>query len=322
MKDSKNPVSKRSALLLLHTPLQAWIAEQVLRDEAVSNYDLVYFTQNNSSEDRYYFGRLSTKADNAKYCFAPKRQFDIFCHLDFRRQAKSWYQDKGHDLTVIASIDAHVGIAISNRQMTSELVTFDDGLANITLSDPYHVDRIPWRSRLYRKLLGASDLLTIKNRIARHYTLYPQFENIVEPSRLKTLQGWSRDQGVHSPRVGATKTYFLGQPFKEVMSATDINTLEKYIKTLGIDIYVRHPRENSPLELSSPYLDKKGRIAEDAIVHDAGNCQVHVIGWFSTALFNLGAVAQRRTALLLRKHPESSRMADMARKVGCEVVFL
>lgn len=322
MKDSKNPVSKRSALLLVHTPLQAWIAEQVLRDEEVSNYDLVYFTQNDASEDRHYFDRLSTKADNAQYCFASKRRFDIFYHLDFRRQAKSWYHDQGHDLTMLASLDAHVVNAISNRQMTSELVTFDDGLANITLSDPYHVDRIPWRTRLYRKLLGASDLASIKNRIARHYTLYAQFENIVEPSRLKTLQGWSRDQGVLNHSVGATKTYFLGQPLEEVMSDEDIKTFENYVKTLGIDVYVRHPREASFLDIGAPYLDKAGAIAEDAIVRDAGNCQVHVIGWFSTALFNLGAVVQRRTVLLMPGHPESSRMADMARKVGCEVVFL
>jgi beta-galactosamide-alpha-2,3-sialyltransferase len=318
--DSMNQVNKRSALLLLRTPFQARMAERILQDETVSAYDLVYFTQDDSIEDRYYFNRLSAKANNAQYCYAPRRLFDILSHFNFCYQAKKWYENQGHDLTLLASINAHVINAISRKQVQSELVTFDDGLVNIGSWGPYYIDGLQWRNSFYRKIMGTANLASTKSRIARHYTLYPQFENIVETGRLKTLCGWRRydEQSIDC----TTKTYFIGQPFEEVLTFDQIAGLKKYLKTLAIDLYVRHPREKISLNLGVPYLNKRGQIAEDAIVSDAGLSQVHLIGWFSTVLFNLGNVAQRRTMLLINSDPTTNEMAKFATKAGCEVVLI
>lgn len=327
MINSINRRAKRSALLLVRTPLQAWIAEQVLRAEAVTSYDFIYFTHNDSSEDRHYFNRLSASADHAQYCYAPTRRFDIFGNLDFYWQTKKWHHDLGHEITLMASIDSHLINAISKQQVTSELITFDDGLANILPSDRYSKDNISWRSRIYRKFLGASDLAITKHRIAYHYTLYEKFDNIVESGRLKLLSGWNfngqsrnieKDVGALQP----IKTYFIGQPFEEAMSAEHVNILENYVKTLGIDIYVRHPREVQPLDIRVPFLEKADDIAENAILRDAKNCEIHIFGWFSTVLFNLNLMAIQRTMILMQADPVSSNMAEMARKVGCEVILL
>ena len=322
MKDvnSKKTISKRSALLLVRTPLQAWIAEKVLRAESVSSYEVVYFTQDDSEEDRYYYSRLSAKADNGQYCYSPRHRFDISNHLDFRRQAKKWHRDQRHDLTLMGSITAHVINAISSQQVTSELVTFDDGTYNILTWDKFHVDSISWRSCIYRKLLGATDLERTKTRIARHYTLHPQFENIVEPGRLKTLPEWGRDEGQSID--GTTRTYFIGQPFEEDLTFEQISVLKTYLLTLSVDFYVRHPRERITLELRVPYLEKEGQIAEDAIVNNAGRSQIHVVGWFSTVLFNIGQVAHRRTMILLHSDRASHEMAKLGTKAGCEIVFI
>lgn len=319
--NSQDSALKRTALLLIRTPLQAWIAEQTLRAETVSHYDIVYFTHNNSSEDRYYFKRLALRAENSQYCYAPARHFDILGHLDFRRQANIWYRDKKRDLILFASIDSHVMNAISRCQIGSKLITFDDGLGNIFPSDRYCLDNISWRSRIYRKLLGASDLKCTKARIVRHYTLYSEFANIVDPGRLRRLHGWSPYE-IAAESLVAIKTYFLGQPFEEVLSPAQIGALVAHLKTMAVDFYVRHPRERKLLDIGATCLDKQGRIAEDAIVSHAGTAGVHLVGWFSTVLFNLGEVAQRRTMLLLNSDPGTPRMAEMARQAGCEVVIL
>jgi hypothetical protein len=313
--------AQRSALLLLRTPFHAWVAQQVLRAEGVARFDLVYFTQNDSAEDRHYFKQLSTAAQNAQYCYAPARRFDILGHVDFHRQTRPWHADQGHDLTLLASINSPVLNAIASRQANSEWVTFDDGLANIMPTGMYQMDNASWRNRFYRGCLGATALACTKARIARHYTLYGAFSNIVEPGRLRRLQGWSR-AGVATGGSDATKTYFLGQPFQEVLSPLQIGALETHLRTMAIDFYVRHPRERKILDIGAPFLDKQGHIAEDAIVRHAGRAAVHLVGWFSTVLFNLGNVAQRRTMLLLGTDPGTPRMAEMARKAGCEVVIL
>ena len=88
---------RRSALLLVRTPLQAWISGQVLQAEGVGRYDLAYFTHNDSSEDQHYFGELAAGADQAQYCHAPVRRYDILGHLDFHRQTASWKRRQAPD---------------------------------------------------------------------------------------------------------------------------------------------------------------------------------------------------------------------------------
>ena len=310
----------RSALLLLRTPFQAWIAEQVLRAEGVAEYELLYFTQHDSVEDRHYFRHLAEGCELAKYCYAPVRLFDILGHLDFRRRVGGWYRDRGFDLVLLASIDAFVPNAIARRQRSAALVTFDDGTGNFNSQGIYHVDRLNPRGRLYRRMFGATDLKSIHARVVRHYTMYPQFTNIVGPDRMRMLAGWQTEND-RSTGEG-TRNYFIGAPFEQVMTADQIRLFEGYLRGQKIDYYVKHPRERRILEIGVPLLDKGGRIAEDAIVLNAGEFRIHVIGWFSTVLFNLGAVAQRRTMVLFRGDPRSAHMAQLAETAGCETVFL
>lgn len=53
---------KRSALLLLRTPFQAWFAELALSAESIFDCEVIYFTQNDSTQDRNYYKKLSSNA--------------------------------------------------------------------------------------------------------------------------------------------------------------------------------------------------------------------------------------------------------------------
>lgn len=311
----------RTALLLIRTPLQAWLAEQVIAAEKISKYEILYFTHNDSPEDRHYFAKLASSACGARYFHAPPRRFDVLTHVDLHRQTRPWRRNYGYDLVLLASIDGHVINSISWLQSGSELVTFDDGVGNILPSDRYYVDNVARRVRLYRRCFGATDLKTIKRRIVRHYTLYPQFGNIVDAARVVPLQGWADSESIDAGTRN-TRTYFLGQPFQEALSKAQIDCLARYVRGMQVDAYVRHPREQLPLELGVPFLDKQGQIAEEAVLLDARGHQAHVVGWFSTALLNLSAVVHRSTMLLVSSDPGSARMASIAKQVGCEVVFI
>lgn len=317
---AEGSASGRSALVLVRTPLQAWVVERVLEAEGVSTYDVVYFTQQDSPEDRHYFGRLRARAARAQYCFAPVRRFDVLGHLDFRRQTHAWFRDQRRDLVMLASIDAPVPNAITARQRSSELVTFDDGLANIYRQGSYHVDRAGPRARLYRHLLGAEALAATRQKVARHYTLHPGFENIVDAARLRPLASWSGER--RSPVGEGARTYFIGQPLEEVMGLEQVQALQAHVRTLGVDRYVKHPRERRLLDIGAPLLEKGGLIAEEAIVRDAGSDAIHLVGWFSSVLVNLGGLAERRTVLLPRAHAQTAHLAALAAQAGCEVVLL
>lgn len=311
-----------SALLLIRTPFQAWIVEQVLAAEAVHSYHVVYFTQNNSEEDQNYYGRLSENAVSKQFFYVPKCRYDIQSHFKFYHLAKEWRVDKGCDLILMASIDSLVLNSIASKQAESSLITFDDGLSNIFEEGIYHSPRKSWRISLYRKFFGSTDLLTVRARIKRHYTMYSGFRNIVPPDRLRSLQGWSRVNSSTLERSLSYNTYFIGQPFHEVLSASQLITITRYLEKKNIDWYVPHPREHNLLNIGVPSLDKHGRIAEEAIINHSGITPIHVIGWFSATLLNLKSVAQCSTMLLLGTDPRTPRMLEIGENSGCEVVIL
>jgi len=309
----------KTALVLLRTPFQASIVAKILDQEDVGEFDLLYFTQNNAEEDRYYFNTLTKHARSAAYCHAPVRRFDILGHMDWYRQARSWIRDHGCDLTIMASIDNYIFGAIAYRQIGSELITMDDGTANLFKAAGYYTDRSNRRGRAYRYLLGAYDLSEMKKRISRHYTLHPQFENIVSRDKLRSIQS-----SPPSPAKADASpiTFFIGGPFEEVLTQEQIYRLAAHVRAQPVDYYIKHPREVAPLEIGAPFLDKSGLIAEDAIMRAAAGRPVHLIGWFSSVLFNIGGRATRRTMLLPKDASHNREQAKMAEAVGCETVFL
>jgi len=307
----------KTALVILRTPFQAWMAKQILDLEGVTSFSLVYFTVQNSSEDQNYYSELSSLAKEAQYIYVPKTRKDIFSQFSFKSHAKKWLRDKGCDLTLLSSIDAFLPSAIMAKQGGAELVTFDDGTSNINDESVFFIDRLNCRGRLYKKYFGALSLEETKKRIARHYTLHSEFPNIVGPDRLISLPGWSKRQYIAEQKP--EKKYFLGAPFfRRELSKEMIHELELYLASLDIDAYVRHPREESPLNIGAPVLNKNGLIAEEAILRDAMDVPIHVLGTSSSVLFNMALAAQNRTMLLFSS--SLSGMERLALKSGCDVI--
>ena len=310
-----------TALLLIRTPLQAWIAERVLKAEGVTRYDLVYFTQNDSTEDKFYYQLLAAGAVRSQYCHVPLKRYDILGHIDFFIQSRTWRRKPSPDLVMLASYDSPVINALASVHKFSRLVTFDDGTANIFTDGLYHLDIVSRRMKLYRCFFRATSPDIFKDRISRHYTIYPGFINIVENARLRYINGWQHYADRADFSVDA-KVYFIGQPYEEVLNPAQIGRLEEYLRTKVIHSYVRHPRERSPINIDLPFLDKQGRVAEDAILADAGDRPIHIIGWFSSVMLNLAAIASKRTMILLNDHPASKMQANLALQSGCEIVFI
>lgn len=308
------------ALLILRTPFQAWLAESVLKHESIDQYDLVYLTQNDSTEDQYYFGRLSSRANQSQYCFVPPMLPDIRNHLAFRKRLAKWFKPAVYDTVLLASIDALVPNALATRHGAgAQLITFDDGSANIYADSAYRCDMPSRRMRLYRRLFGALTIELTISRIVRHYTLHPGLDNIVDNERLRLIKKLSEPSGIQNQ--SAVLKVFIGQPFHDVLSVQQLDCLRHYLEGHQFDYYVQHPRESAPLIEKISLLDKQGLIAEDAIPRAANGRAVKVVGWFSTVLFNMHGTA-KRTMLLFEDDSRTPGMAELAERVGCEVVVL
>lgn len=313
--------NRQYALVLVRTPFQAWLVEKVLEAEQVASFDVLYFTQNDSPEDRFYYMRLAENARGKKYVFVPRQARDLLNHVRFAANAWQAVFGKRYDSTIVSSIDSYVLNAISNRRLAGKLVTFDDGTANYNQVGVYFNEPSSLRGRLYRYLFRAKSIIATRARISRHYTIQPEFKNIVDSDRLQAIAGWEHStekQDVSS----LPKTFFIGAPFHEVLDHRQIEILELHARKIGIDVYVRHPRELEPLDLVAPFLEKCGKIAEEAILDDAAGRPIVLVGFLSSVMFNLAACAHRRIILVPTGSERHSALSELACKSGCEIVQL
>lgn len=307
------------ALVIIRTPFQAWLVEKVLEKECIKIFDVLYFTQNNSKEDGFYYEKLSLKARNSEYIFVPSQRFSILSAIMFKIKSRAWYKSSNYNQLLFASIDAFFINSLANAYPNAQLITFDDGTANINPNSIYHVESNNLRIFLYRYFMKALPLIQLKQKISRHYTLYRDRENIVESNRLRYIEGWTEKL---SRNINESKIYFLGAPFEEVMNLQEIDRLEKYARALEVDAYVAHPREKNLLNLGAKLLDKRGRIAEEAIILDAKDASIVLVGLFSTVMLNIGPLCKECIVLLPKDAPKTPELFELSKKAGCTPILI
>jgi len=311
-------------LLIVRTPFQAWFCLQLIDHLGIINYDLLYITHNNSEEDRSYFSRLSSSAKISEYVYLPPARFDLFTHIKLRLRVRSWFCDCDYKNVYVASINSLVINALICRFSFSNLYTFDDGAANLVKGGPYYADPDTNRMKLYRSLFKGLAVEKIRARIARHYSLYEGFCNIVDESRITYLDGW-RSEHQRAPDITVprecTKRYFIGAPFEEVMSRQEIEKMIDLMLAVGIDGYIKHPREKKELPIGGIILDKGGRIAEEVILEASAGCTVELYGFLSSVMINLQGVSEKRV-VFLPGHHRLTGIGELARESGCQEVYL
>lgn len=307
------------ALLVIRTPFQAWLAQKVLEKEQINIFDVVYFTQNDSEEDRHYYSQLSKNSNRSDYIFVRPQRFDILSHFVFRLKAHKWYQKENYDFVMYGSINALVPNSLISKHKYAKLITFDDGAANIVNNGIFYSDLSSNRSKIYRLAIGAVSLNTIKRRISYHYTMYKDYGNIVEKEKLRYIDYFEKSKYKKSE---TTKTYFIASPFEEVMSQEQIKRLEIYSKDLKIDFYVTHPRERNILNLGTEILDKKGKIAEEAIIADAQDASIVLVGWFSSVMLNIGPLCKECIVLLPKDSIQTPKIFELSKNSGLTPVLI
>ena len=172
--------------------------------------------------------------------------------------------------------------------------------------------------QIYARLLRLSPPGAVSARSSRHYTLYPQFDNIVPGHLLFPLEAFSeRSSGAVA---GCGPSYFIGQPLQEVFPAAVVLRVREFLRGLEVNYYVRHPREESVLREDIPFLDKEGELAEVAILRSANGRRPRVFGFFSAVLLNLSDEVADRNYLSLPDAPGEQARCDLMAQVGCRVL--
>lgn len=314
----------KSVLVMCRTPLQAFIAKKLIQSENIEIFDVVYFTYEDNPRDRYYFNCLAEFSRESVYICsryfkkeALNHFFVFYRHLKFRLSSD-------YNTLILSSIDVFLFRMIVIRYKESNLYTIDDGAANIYKNSSFYKVKRSRFSSFYEKVLGAFDILELKNRIKLHFSIYNGFDNIVECQKVKYLNPWGCIESLVSE--GEVKI-FVGQPFDElvsigVLTGDQIFKVEKYLSDLNIDFYLSHPREVKFLNIGATLVSEQIKISEELIFDICGSRKPKIYSLFSSVILNISSSVADKFYISISNEAGEPERLSLVKKMGCKVVRL
>lgn len=312
-----------SALFLCRTPLQARICLKIIETEHIQGADVFYYTQHDSDADRLYFSRLQKVGNHTQYVHLSNARYGMVNYVIAYFLAHRRFKRFPYKSIYLGSIDAMLFRAFLKCHDEALVYTFDDGTSNIVRNSAisFHAED-SGRTRLIRNLARLHSRAEIKRKSLRHYTIYRDFENICPPEKTVYLDAFPP---VAAPGAASrSMRFFIGQPFEEYLNAGQIARLQRFLAAQTFDFYVRHPRENVPVQAGIPFLEKNGELAETAIMSASAGAMPCVYAGFSTVLFNMPSENAHKYYLHFvdKDDGEAMEMLAFARQAGCTVIEL
>ncbi|MDO5055571.1 MAG: glycosyltransferase family 52 [Pasteurella oralis] len=266
-------------LIICYTPLQVLIAEKIIEQHPNEKFFgvMIYVAKNEKFE--HYSQRL---AQCCSQFFSLHQHTDRFNLLKEILLLKWKFSGKKFEKVFVASInDIQIQFLLSSIQF-NEFYTFDDGTANIVNSSLYY---LPEPDTAIRKLINNGlgnkySVEKLKKLSQAHYTIYPNFPNIIENTIAVDLFQ-AKHNRIEQDNV---VNILLGQPVY-LDDKKNIELAEKVIKKFDIDFYLPHPREQ--YHLTDVEYIKTPLIFEDYIAQHFSHQKCRVYTYFSSAVLNV-----------------------------------
>ncbi|HFI0802576.1 TPA: glycosyltransferase family 52, partial [Streptococcus suis] len=233
-------------LIICHTPFQMYLFEKILKKYPNEKFHLINYYFSDTQKRRYYFQRISKfcSASEAVFCQNGRSLF-FKTYLLSRRLRK-----KKYDRVFLSSIDSVLCQTVLSSIIFNDLITFDDGLANITPTSVLYLESKTNMMKLADIILrNKYSIKKIKNQSLLHYTIFDA-QNIiskVEKINILDFNETSLSSNCSGITLNSQVSVLLGQP----LFSTDLENLEFYTELLSnfkIDFYFPHPRETYNIE--------------------------------------------------------------------------
>lgn len=228
-------------LFICYSPLQIEIALKIIDIKNIKNFDIFFFTHNETSQNKFYFDKISLNAKNSEY-YVMKKRFPAY-FFDIKRKFK--FQQ--YNNVYLASIDNIIPQLILTVVNFNNIRTFDDGTANITYNSLYYIcNRSVLHSFVYYILGSRFTLNKIKKNITEHYSIYKYKKNICDNVVYIDLFGSElKKRSLDSHLLKAECNVLLGTFYREVTDSENEvkNLMRNKFQYMDNIKCLPHPRE-------------------------------------------------------------------------------
>lgn len=266
-------------LIICCTPLQVLIAEKIIELHPGEKFCGVIITPVYNEKYLFYHAKMD-KICCKTYLICTRKYSRLFIYINiFVLKMLLW--GKSFKKIFISNINDVIIQAIISKFSNSDLYTFDDGTINISPNNFGFSRNKGCFKRALRLLLGIyEDIDTIKERSKSHYTIYPNFPNIISNViNIKLINEecnlFYKDDAVR---------IMLGQ---SIFTDDDKNKsiIKKIIDEYKINLYFPHPLEGFYID-NVTYIDTP-LIFEDYLINHLSCRKCIIYTFFSSAALNI-----------------------------------
>ena len=243
-------------VFIVRTRLQSLIVEKIINVENISKYILVFcYLDNKYEDDSEYYTTYKKIRKNAFFTIS------VFCSsrisvnfLKFTVLQLMALITNGK--IFLAVIDSYP-FALSNIFFPSlEINTFDDGSYNVIKSSAYFNEnalaRKGVKGLISKMVFPNGGAKYLRDKTKRHYTVFPDLDNIVEKDRVVNLD-WDWSELLDSRDLDKlpmnTNTILLGTAFQDFSIRQQVKLKKNVMKIIDdVGLYIPHPREESWFE--------------------------------------------------------------------------
>jgi len=306
---------RQKSLIMCVTPLQILIAEKIIQSRPTEDFDVIIFALENNQKFNYYAEKLKKYAKAYWYSHVVYKNsiYNLINFLKFIFQFNFNGFNKRYNNYYLSSIDSrYFQYILSKKTSSSSVFTFDDGTANIVKTSIYYLRNLndEKKNKIFKSLGIKYFQDDIKSMSKLHYTIYPQFENIIENTKEIKLFNSNVENKVRNKCLNI----FLGQPYDEFDSNLSTDNIEKLMDQLNINLYFPHPREKNNIKNVKTVNTKK--IFEDYIVDFLDrneDCYLNIYTFMSSAALNVKSfdsinIYFIQTNTLINKYPDFFNM--------------
>lgn len=302
-------------LIICCTPLQVLIAEKIIdMNPEKQFFGVMLHTVENKKFD-YYKQRLQAKTDGF---FSMVQHNDRWNLLKEIVQLKARFSGKQFDTVYFANFpELHIQFLLSAIEF-KQLNTFDDGTVNIVKHSHFLNDDPDTLVRKFiNKVLGNKySTATLRSLSAQHYTIYPDFPNIMPNTVAVNLM----DNSIAVSESSESVNILLGQPVY-TDNGQNIELAQKAIKQFNIHYYLPHPREKYQVE-QVEYIDTP-LILEDYIAQEFSDRKCCVYTYCSSAILNIMNKSPNVEVVALRVESDDLGVQscyDLFEQVGIQII--
>lgn len=281
------------------------IAEKIIELNTDQKFDLIVITVNDNEKYKHYYKRLSNYCnDSIYYVYHYAKFFESFSMFNsFKKNVNVLLNKNTYKNVYLASVDSrHCQYIVSNLDKKGvNLITFDDGTANIVSNSIFLKDRSNIFKKMIMRFLGIKHTIdSLKEKSVIHYTIYNNVNNVFKNLRfLKLISVGSLENNKEKSDVNI----FLGQPFSELFNSNNEDFFNKIMKFYNIKYYFPHPREKR-INISNVDVIETPFVFEDYLLKKIiplGN-NVRIYTFISSAALNVVGIEGVNVNFLFNKH--------------------